>query len=416
MNKRFNLNIPLFIYRKLKTNTDKSNISSRIIKIAIFSVFIGIFVSLSAVSIGKGLQFSIKETLFNISSDISISSYENNNRGISSEIIQESKYIIDEIKTLYPDIRINSILEKPSIVTIDNSIETIIFRGVKDELNFKKFDQFILEKLNDTPNSLNDIIISKLLLKKLNISIGDNITLYFQTFDNQKIPNIRYYRVYGVYETDFPDFDSNYIIGSLESLQNLYKLNSNDVGAIELIIVDKESVMDLKNKLSAQDLFLNNNLSIVTVQDKYNNIFNWISIFDFNILIVIILMIIVAIISIIISMLTLIFERIKMIGIMSSMGADNKLLGKVFVYQGIDILLKGIIPGNILFIIVSFVQNNYNILKLNPNDYYVDSIPFIVDPLYIISLNLIFAAIGIIILFVTFSSITRFVPTININT
>ena len=410
------MNLPLFIYRKLKTNTDKSNISSRIIKIAIFSVFVGIFVSLSAVSIGKGLQVSIKEKLFNISSDISISSYENDNRGIASEIIQESEDIIDEIKTLYPDIRINSILEKPSIVTIDNSIETVIFRGVKDELNFKKFDQFILEKLNDSPNSLNDIIISKSLLEKLNISIGDNITLYFQTFDNQKIPNIRYYRVYGVYETDFPDFDSSYIIGSIESLQNLYKLNSNDVGAIELIIVDKESVMDIENKLSAQDLFLNNNLSIVTVQDKYNNIFNWISIFDFNILIVIILMIIVAIISIIISMLTLIFERIKMIGIMSSMGADNKLLGKVFVYQGIDILLKGIIPGNILFIIVSFIQNNYNILRLNPNDYYVDSIPFIVDPLYIISLNLIFAAIGIIILFVTFSSITRFVPTININT
>tara|TARA_B100000003_G_scaffold102025_1_gene91451 strand:- start:289 stop:1521 length:1233 start_codon:yes stop_codon:yes gene_type:complete len=410
------LNLPLFIYRKLKTNTDKSNISSRIIKIAIFSVFVGIFVSLSAVSIGKGLQVSIKEKLFNISSDISISSYENNNRGIASEIIQESEDIIGKIKTLYPDISINSILEKPSIVTIDNSIETVIFRGVKDELNFKKFDQFILEKLNDSPNSLNDIIISKSLLEKLNISIGDNITLYFQTFDNQKIPNIRYYRVYGVYETDFPDFDSSYIIGSIESLQNLYKLNSNDVGAIELIIVEKESVVDIKNKLSAQDLFLNNNLSIVTVQDKYNNIFNWISIFDFNILIVIILMIIVSIISIIISMLTLIFERIKMIGIMSSMGADNKLLGKVFVYQGIDILLKGIIPGNILFIIVSFVQNNYNILKLNPNDYYVDSIPFIVDPLYIISLNLIFAAIGIIILFVTFSSITRFVPTININT
>ena len=410
------MNLPLFIYRKLKTNTDKSNISSRIIKIAIFSVFVGIFVSLSAVSIGKGLQVSIKEKLFNISSDISISSYENNNRGIASEIIQESEDIIDEIKTLYPDIRINSILEKPSIVTIDNSIETIIFRGVKDKLNFKKFDQFILEKLNDSPSSLNDIIISKSLLEKLNISIGDNVTLYFQTFDNQKIPNIRYYRVYGVYETDFPDFDSSYIIGSIESLQNLYKLNSNDVGAIELIIVDKESVMDIENKLSAQDLFLNNNLSIVTVQDKYSNIFNWISIFDFNILIVIILMIIVAIISIIISMLTLIFERIKMIGIMSSMGADNKLLGKVFVYQGIDILLKGIIPGNILFIIVSFVQNNYNILKLNPNDYYVDSIPFIVDPLYIISLNLIFATIGIIILLVTFSSITRFVPTININT
>jgi len=410
------LNLSLFIYRKLKTNTDKSNISSRIIKIAIFSVFIGIFVSLTAVSIGKGLQFSIKEILFNISSDITISSYENNNRGIASEIINESEDVISKIKTLYPDIKINSTIEKPSIIKINNSIETIIFRGVKDQLNFKKFDQFIIDKLNDKPKILNDIIISKSLLEKLNISIGNNITLYFQTFENQKIPNIRYYRVYGVYETDFPNFDSNYIIGDIESIQNLYKLNSNDVGAIELIIDDKDLVMDIENNLSYQDLFLNNNLTIVSIKDKYNNIFNWISIFDFNILIVIVLMLIVAIISIIISMLTLIFERIKMIGIMSSMGADNKLLGKVFVYQGIDILLRGIIPGNILFIIVSFVQNNYNILKLNPDDYYVDSIPFIVDPIYIISINLVFVFFGIIVLFVTFSSITRFVPTININT
>ncbi|MBL6677601.1 MAG: ABC transporter permease [Flavobacteriaceae bacterium] len=410
------MNLSLFIYRKLKTNTDKSNISSRIIKIAIFSVFIGIFVSLTAVSIGKGLQFSIKEILFNISSDITISSYENNNRGIASEIINESEDVISKIKTLYPDIKINYTIEKPSIIKINNSIETIIFRGVKDQLNLKKFDQFIIDKLNDKPKILNDIIISKSLLEKLNISIGNNITLYFQTFENQKIPNIRYYRVYGVYETDFPNFDSNYIIGDIESIQNLYKLNSNDVGAIELIIDDKDLVMDIKNNLSYQDLFLNNNLTIVTIKDKYNNIFNWISIFDFNILIVIVLMIIVAIISIIISMLTLIFERIKMIGIMSSMGADNKLLGKVFVYQGIDILLRGIIPGNILFIIVSFVQNNYNILKLNPDDYYVDSIPFIVDPIYIISINLVFVFFGIIVLFVTFSSITRFVPTININT
>ena len=410
------MNLSLFIYRKLKTNTDKSNISSRIIKIAIFSVFIGIFVSLTAVSIGKGLQFSIKEILFNISSDITISSYENNNRGIASEIINESEDVISKIKTLYPDIKINSTIEKPSIIQINNSIETIIFRGVKDQLNFKKFDQFIIDKLNDKPKILNDIIISKSLLEKLNISIGNNITLYFQTFENQKIPNIRYYRVYGVYETDFPNFDSNYIIGDIESIQNLYKLNSNDVGAIELIIDDKDLVMDIENNLSYQDLFLNNNLTIVTIKDKYNNIFNWISIFDFNILIVIVLMLIVAIISIIISMLTLIFERIKMIGIMSSMGADNKLLGKVFVYQGIDILLRGIIPGNILFIIVSFVQNNYNILKLNPDDYYVDSIPFILDPIYIISINLVFVFFGIIVLFVTFSSITRFVPTININT
>ena len=409
------MNLPFFIYRKLKNNTDKSNISSRIIKIAKFSVFIGIFISLSAVSIGKGLQYSINETLYNITPDISISSYENNDRGIASEIIKESEAIINEVNRLYPDIKLNFTLEKPSIITTNNSIETLIFRGVKDGLNFKSFDQFIIEKLNDVPQSLNDVLISKSLLEKLKINVGDNIRLFFQTNNYQKIPNIRNYRVYGVYETDFPDFDSNYLIGNINSLQNLFKLSSKDFGAIELIIDDKQSITSIKNNLLSKDIFINNNISLLNVQEKYKNIFDWISIFDFNILIILVLMIVVSIISIIISMLTLIFERIKMIGVISSLGGDNKLLGKVFLYQGIDILIRGIIPGNVLFIIISYMQNNYKFLGLNPNDYYVDSVPFLIDITYIISLNLCFVIIGTIILFATFSSITRFVPTININ-
>lgn len=410
------MNLPFFIYKKLKNNTDKSNISSRIIKIAKFSVFIGIFISLSAISIGKGLQLSINETIYNITPDISISSYENNNRGIASEIIKESEVIINEVNRLYPDIKLNFTLEKPSIITINNSIETLIFRGVKDGLNFKSFDQFIIEKLNDVPQSLNDVLISKSLLEKLKINVGDNIRLFFQTNNYQKIPNIRNYTVYGVYETDFPDFDSNYIIGNINSLQNLFKLSSKDFGAIELIVDDKQSITSIKNNLLSKDIFINNNISLLNAQEKYKNIFDWISIFDFNILIILVLMIVVAIISIIISMLTLIFERIKMIGILSSLGGDNKLLGKVFLYQGIDILIRGIIPGNVLFFIISYMQNNYKILGLNPNDYYVDSVPFLIDITYIISLNLFFVIIGIIILFATFSSITRFVPKININT
>ena len=410
------MNLPFFIYKKLKNNTDKSNISSRIIKIAKFSVFIGIFISLSAVSIGKGLQLSINETIYNITPDISISSYENNNRGIASEIIKESEVIIDEVNRLYPDIKLNFTLEKPSIITINNSIETLIFRGVKDGLNFKSFDQFIIEKLNDVPQSLNDVLISKSLIEKLKINVGDNIRLFFKTNNYQKIPNIRNYRVYGVYETDFPDFDSNYIIGNINSLQNLFKLSSKDFGAIELIVDDKQSITSIKNNLLSKEIFINNNISLLNVQEKYKNIFDWISIFDFNILIILVLMIVVAIISIIISMLTLIFERIKMIGVLSSLGGDNKLLGKVFLYQGIDILIRGIIPGNVLFIVISYMQNNYKILSLNPNDYYVDSVPFLIDITYIISLNLFFVIIGTIILFATFSSITRFVPKININT
>ncbi len=415
LNKTFNLNLPFFIYRKLRTSNDKSNISSRIIKIAVISVFLGVFVSLSAISIGKGLQLAIKDKLYSLSPDIVVSTYENNSRGIASEKINNFEFIESEIKAAFPSLQFENIIEKPTLISNNNSFEPVIFRGVSDGYNFDDFNKFIIgPKIIDNITN-QEIIISKSLSDKLEILVGHNLTLYFKVNNNQRIPNLRSYTVKHVFDTDFPDFDSNYIIGNLGTLQNIYKWDTNDFANIEISVDDKSKIFEIEKSMSSLKSFEKNNLSIKTIQSKYDNIFSWISIFDFNIFIINSLMIIVAIISVIISLFILIFERIKMIGILSSMGSTNKSLSKIFLYQGFEIILKGMLPANILFLTISIIQNSYGLIKLNPDDYYVESIPFILDPLYIISLNLIFILISSIILSITFVSITRFTPKLNIN-
>ena len=415
MIKIFNLNLPFFIYRKLRSSNDKSNISSRIIKIAVISVFLGVFVSLSAISIGKGLQIAIKDKLYSLSPDLVISTYENNSRGIASEKINNFESVSSEIKNAFPVIKFEKIIEKPTLISVDNSFETVIFRGVNNGYNFRDFNNFIIgSKIkNDITN--NEIIISKSLSDKLKISVGQILTLYFQVNNNQRIPNVRSFNVSYIYETDFPDYDNNYIIGNLETLQNVYKWSKNDYANIEISIEDKSQISLIEKSISLLSSFEKNNLSTKTVQSKYTNIFSWISIFDFNILIITFLMILVAIISVVISLFILIFERIKMIGILTSMGSTNNSLSRIFIYQGIEIVLTGMIPANILFFTISVIQNSYGFLKLNPNDYYVETIPFFLEPYYIISLNLIFIIISIIVLSITFVSITRFTPKLNIN-
>ena len=298
---------------------------------------------------------------------------------------------------------------------MDNLLETVIFRGVNNGYNFRDFNNFIIgSKIkNDITN--NEIIISKSLSDKLKISVGQILTLYFQVNNNQRIPNVRSFNVSYIYETDFPDFDNNYIIGNLETLQNVYKWSKNDYANIEISIEDKSQISLIEKSISLLSSFEKNNLSTKTVQSKYTNIFSWISIFDFNILIITFLMILVAIISVVISLFILIFERIKMIGILTSMGSTNNSLSRIFIYQGIEIVLTGMIPANILFLLVSIIQNSYGFIKLNPSDYYVESIPFILEPMFIISLNLIFALISFVILSITFVSITKFTPKLNIN-
>ena len=373
------------------------------------------FVSLSAISIGKGLQIAIKDKLYSLSPDIVISTYENNSRGIASEKINNFESVNSEIKNAFPAIKFEKIIEKPTLISVDNSFETVIFRGVNNGYNFRDFNNFIIGSKIKNEITNNEIIISKSLSDKLKISVGQILTLYFQVNNNQRIPNVRSFNVSYIYETDFPDYDNNYIIGNLETLQNVYKWSKNDYANIEISIEDKSQISLIEKSISLLSSFEKNNLSTKTVQSKYTNIFSWISIFDFNILIITFLMILVAIISVVISLFILIFERIKMIGILTSMGSTNNSLSRIFIYQGIEIVLTGMIPANILFFTISVIQNSYGFLKLNPNDYYVETIPFFLEPYYIISLNLIFILISFIVLSITFVSITRFTPKLNIN-
>ena len=409
------LNLPFFIYKKLNSNNDKSNISSRIIKIAIISVFLGVFISLCSISIGKGLQTSIKDKLYSLNPDLVVSTYENNLRGVASEKINNIEEVDLQIRGLFPDLNIEYIIEKPTLISNNNSFESMIFKGVSEEYDIQKLNKFINNSIISDKLSSNEIMISKLTADKFAIEQGEDITLYFQISNKQRIPNVRSYSVKYIFDTDFPDFDNNYIIGNAKSLQSIFKWGFNDYSIIEISSRNNSKIIEIESSISELESIERNNLSVKSIESKYENIFSWISIFDFNILVITILMVAVAIISVIISIFTLIFERVKMIGIMTSLGANESSLSKIFIYQGVNIILKGMIPGNIAFLITAIIQNKLKVIRLNPDDYYIDSIPFVIDLTYIVSLNFIFILITSVVLLFTFVSVTKFSPILNIN-
>ena len=407
--------MPFFIYKKLNSNNDKSNISSRIIKIAIISVFLGVFISLCSISIGKGLQTSIKDKLYSLNPDLVVSTYENNLRGVASEKINNLEKVDLQIRELFPDLNIEYIIEKPTLISNNNSFESMIFKGVSEEYDIQKLNKFINNSIISDKLSSNEIMISKLTADKFAIEEGEDVTLYFQISHKQRIPNVRSYSVKYIFDTDFPDFDNNYIIGNAKSLQSIFKWGFNDYSIIEISSRNNSKIIEIESSISELESIERNNLSVKSIESKYENIFSWISIFDFNILVITILMVAVAIISVIISIFTLIFERVKMVGIMTSLGANESSLSKIFIYQGVNIILKGMIPGNIAFLITAIIQNKLKVIRLNPDDYYIDSIPFVIDLTYIFSLNFIFILITSIALSFTFVSVTKFSPILNIN-
>ena len=178
--------MPFFIYKKLNSNNDKSNISSRIIKIAIISVFLGVFISLCSISIGKGLQTSIKDKLYSLNPELVVSTYENNLRGVASEKINNLEKVDLQIRKLFPDLNIEYIIEKPTLISNNNSFESMIFKGVSEEYDIQKLNKFINNSMISDKLSSNELMISKLTADKFGIEEGDDITLYFQINNDSK--------------------------------------------------------------------------------------------------------------------------------------------------------------------------------------------------------------------------------------
>jgi len=410
------LNLPYYIYKKLSRNKNKFTISSRIIKISTISVSIGILVTLISFSIGKGLQIEIKNKMFSIQSDIIISSYENIETGISLNPINKSNLLNSLINEGLVYSNIFYSVDKPSLLLSNEDFESLIFRGLDNNYDIKKFNELFIKDGKDLNQiNKNEILISSSLAQRNDIDLNQKIRIFFNKDFSQKIPNVRSFKVIGFFETEFLEFDNNVILGNIEDIKDIYSWENNDIGNLNIIIKNKDDIIAYEKILNSSNYLIENDLRASSVFSKNENIFNWISIFDFNIIIIVSVMILVALVNIIIALMVLIFERNKMIGILKSMGANNNLIRKIFLYKGADIIIKGLLYGNIIFFIIVFIQKSFNIIKLNSEDYYVDILPFHLDSKYILGLNALFISISIFVLWSTFSIISKISPSKIIN-
>jgi len=151
---------------------------------------------------------------------------------------------------------------------------------------------------------------------------------------------------------------------------------------------------------------LPSDLDAVKISRQYATIFQWISLFDFNILIIIIIMIVVGVINMSTTLLVLVLERTRMIGLFKTIGADNGLIRKIFLYNGIVIMGYGLFWGNLFGLLFYFSQKYFGWVRLDPSTYYVNEAPVMID-----FFDLIFINLGV--LFV--SSILLFIPLLVIN-
>lgn len=404
------MNLEYFIAKRLITARDhKSSISAPIIKIAIAAIAIGMIMMIISIATGIGLQQKIRQKVAAFNGHIIITNYDENQSQLSITPISTHQDFYPQFKNVQGINHVQAVATKSGIIRTETAFEGIIFKGVGKEYRWNHLQEYLVSgKLPNLKNQLNDeVLISEFLANRLNLKVGDKFNTFFMKEDTNQKPNLRVFKITGIFNSGFQEFDSTYIIGDLRHIQRINKWESDQVGAFEVFVDDFNAIQEKGQEVYEKT---GSTLDTQTIVEKYYYIFEWLKLFDFNIIVILVIMIAVATINMVVALLVLILERTQMIGILKSMGANNWTVRKIFLYNAFYLISKGLFWGNLIGVGMLLIQQNFGVIKLNPENYYVNEAPVFIDFGTIFLLNIGTIIICLLILLIPSYIITKISP------
>jgi lipoprotein-releasing system permease protein len=404
------LNLDYFIAKRLITAKDyKSSISAPIIKIAIAAIAIGMVMMIVSVATGIGLQQKIREKVSAFNGHIIISNYDNNQSEATLTPIAKNQEFYPKFNSVAGISHVQAIATKAGIIRTEKAFEGIVFKGVGEDYQWSNIKEYLVAgRLPNLSSQLNsEVVISQFLADRLQLKVGDAFNTFFIKENQNQLPNIRHFKITGIFNSGFQEFDATYILGDIRHIQRINKWSPNQIGAFEIFVDDFDQIQSVGEEVYQQTP---SNLDSKTIIEKYSYIFDWLQLFDFNILVILGVMILVATINMVVALLVLILERTQMIGILKALGANNWSVRKIFLYNALYLIFRGLLWGNGIGIGILLIQKYFGIIQLNPENYYVNQAPVYFDLGYIAVLNVLTIAVCFLVLLIPSYIITKISP------
>ncbi len=369
------MNYELFIAKRIiASKQHKNSVSSPIIKISILAIAIGIVVMLFSVATGVGLQKKIKEKISGFNGDIQISYYDANNSRVTVSPVSRDQDFYPDFQQV-PNVRkVQVFATKAGIIRTPDEFEGIILKGVGADYDWSFFTGYLREgALPAFGNEASpEVLISQKTARRLGLRAGDSFHMFFVKDDPNKAPNSRKFTVSGIYDSGFEEFDETYIIGDIRHIQRINRWEEDQVGGFELFLHDFDQLDQTGYEVYTS---IDPSLNALTTAEKYPAIFEWLSLFDTNIVVIIGIMILIAGINMITALLVLILERTQMIGVLKALGNHNWSIRKIFLYNAAFLIGKGLFWGNLIGVGLLLAQKYFGLITLNPETYYVSEAP-----------------------------------------
>ena len=385
------MSIEFFIAKRIYGNSGEGrNISPPAIRVAIISVAVGLVVMILSVAVVIGFKKEIRNKVIGFGSHVQIVNFDLN-ASYELKPIAVSDTLKSYIQNYSNILRIEKFATKPGIIKTEEDFLGVIFKGVDERYDWDFFRSNLTEGvvLSIFPDStITDVVISKNIAGKLNLKLNDSFTAYFV----QDPPRARKFRIAGMYQTHFLDYDKMFILTDIKQIQRLNQWDADMVSGLELFVRDYNrmdpTADSLYFELQMQKDRLGNTFLSRSAKQLKPEIFEWLDVLDTNVVVILVLMFLVAGFSMISGLLIIILERTNMIGILKALGQDNTSIRKIFLYISVFLIAKGLFWGNLIALSLCFIQKHFGILKLNPDVYYLTKVPVDISGLSILFINL----------------------------
>jgi lipoprotein-releasing system permease protein len=399
------LNTDLFIARRILSK-DKGNFSHPIVRIAILSIALGILVMFVAIAILRGFQQQVKDKVIGFGAHIQITHFDENTSYEPQPISINQKFYpgLEKVQGIR---HIQVYATKAGIIKTTDQIQGVVMKGIGSDYDWSFFQNKIVEgkafHVSDTGKT-NDVLISRKLASLLNLKVNEDLRVYFISGNNTLG---RKFRISGIYETGLEEFDKIYILCDIHHIQKLNNWQPDQVGGFE-VLIDNFRDIDKMGKYVYQNIGFT--LDAKTIRQLYPQIFDWLDLQDMNVLIILVLMILVAGITMISTLLILILERTPLIGVLKALGMRNLGIRKIFLYNAVYIIGIGMLWGNAVGFLLCLLQQNFGIIKLPQESYYVPVVPIDLNPVNIFLLNVCSLAVCLAMLIIPSFVITKVSP------
>ena len=382
----------LYISKRLIFSKKDSKFISFISGISITGIALGVATLIIALSILNGFERTITNKIVDFDSHIQIDSY--------TAVLKNYTSVLPELKQkLYPYAEnVNPFVSQLAIISSKTIKDGISIKGIRPEDNWKGVKEDIIQgklELIDDP-AVPTIIIGKKLADKLMVKTGDKVTVFALNKNKipsaENMPNIQKFVIAGIFESGMAAYDDLVAYINLNTAQKLFSINDY-ISGYDIRVNDISKIDSLTDYLSNH---LNYPYAVRSIYQIHRNIFTWVELQKKPIPIVLGLIIIVAVFNIVGTLLMIVLEKTNAVGILKSLGANRRQIISIFVYQGCYLAIAGILIGNVIAFILTWLQYRYKLISIPSSVYFMSSVPIYLTPLNFLIVSVITFALCII--------------------